>query len=63
MTINVLGAAIGRQLINGDPDRYEWRVSYEKDGRGLYHHAVSSRDAHDSRDAVERAKRDLGQLE
>jgi hypothetical protein len=63
MTINVVGAGIGRQFIDGDPNRYEWRVSYEKDGRGLYYHTVSSRDAHDSQDAVERAKRDLGQLD
>jgi hypothetical protein len=33
-TITVVGAGIGRQFINGDPNWYEWRVSYEIDGRG-----------------------------
>ena len=59
MTITVIGASIGAQFINGDPNRYEWRVSHEKEGRGLYSHAVSSREAQDSRDAIEVAKRDL----
>jgi len=63
MAINVVGAGIGRQFINGDPNHYEWRVSYEKDGRGLHYHTVSSRDAHDSRDAIEVAKRHLGQFD
>jgi hypothetical protein len=63
MIVNVVGSSIGRQFINGDPNRYEWRVSYEKEGRGVYYHTVSSRDAHDSRDAIERAKRDLGQAD
>ena len=63
MTITVIGASIGAQFINGDPNRYEWRVSYEKDGRGLYYHAVSSRNAQTPRDAIEVAKHDLGQLD
>jgi hypothetical protein len=61
MTINIIGAGIGRQFINGDPNWYEWRVSYEIDGRGLYYHTVSSRDAHDSQDACEWAELELGQ--
>lgn len=60
-TIAVVGAGIGRQFINGDPNWYEWRVSYEIEGRGLYYHTVSSRDAHDSQDAIEWAKCKLGQ--
>jgi hypothetical protein len=60
-TITVVGAGIGRQFINGDPNWCEWQVSYEIDGRGLYHHTVSSRDAHDSQDAIEWAKLELGQ--
>ena len=48
-TVNVIGAAIGRQFIGDDPNRYEWRVSYERDGRGLFYHSVSSRDAQSSR--------------
>jgi hypothetical protein len=59
--ITVVGAGIGRQFINGDPNRYEWRVSYEIDGRGLYYHTVSSRDAHDSQDAIVWAKLELDQ--
>src|SRR5258708_7980159 len=51
MTITVIGASIGAQFSNGDPNRYEWRGGYEKDGRGLYYHTVSSRDAQDSRGA------------
>jgi hypothetical protein len=62
-TITVVSATIGAQFINGDPNRYEWRVSYEKDGRGLYYHTVSSREAQESRGAIEVAKRDLGQLD
>jgi hypothetical protein len=61
MTIKVIGAGIGRQFINGDPNWCEWRVSYEIDGRGLYYHTVSTRDAHDSQDAIEWAKCELGQ--
>ena len=60
-TITVVGAGIGRQFINGDPNWYEWRVSYEINGRGRYYHTVSSRDAHDSQDAIEWAKLELGQ--
>ncbi len=63
MTINVIGAGVGRQFINGDPNWYEWRVSYEIDGRGRYFHTISSRDAHDSQDAIEWAKIELGQVE
>ena len=61
MAINFIGADIGRQFINGDPNWHEWRVSYEIDGRGLYHRTVSSRDAHNSQGAVEWAKCELGQ--
>jgi len=61
MTINVIGAGISRQFINGDPHWYEWRVSYEIDGRGQYYHTVTSRDAYDSQDAIEWAKCELGQ--
>ena len=63
MSINVVSAGIGRQSINGDPNWYEWRVSYKIEGRGLYYHTVSSRDAHDSQDAIEWAKLELCQLE
>lgn len=62
-TVNVTGAVIGRQFIDGDPDRYEWRVSYEREGRGIFYHPVSSRDALSSRDPIEVAKRDLGQVD
>ena len=63
MTIAVIGAGIGRQFINGDVESYEWRVRYRRDDGGLHHHIVSSRDAQNSQHAVEKAKRDLGQLE
>lgn len=59
MTINVLGASVDRQFIDGNPDRFEWRVSYQVDGRGLFYHSVSSRDAWDSMEAVEVARRQL----
>src|SRR5438876_9055726 len=42
-TITVVGAGIGRQFINGDPNWCEWRVSYEIDGRGLYYHSAETR--------------------
>ena len=61
--ITVMGAVIGAQFIDGDPNNYDWRVSYERHGRGRYFHTVSSRDAHNSQDAIEVAKRDLGQLD
>jgi hypothetical protein len=61
MTINVIRADIGRQFINGDPNWYEWRVSYEREGRGLYCHTVSSRDASGPQDAIEWAKCELNQ--
>ena len=57
-TITVVGAVIGRQFINGDPNWCEWRVSYEIDGRGLYHHTVSSRDARDARGSAAAPPRD-----
>ena len=62
MTINVIGATIGRQFIDGDPNHYDWRVSYEN-GRGRGFHTVSSRDAQNSQEAIEVTKRDLGQLD
>ena len=61
MSVRVIGAGIGAQHIGGNPDHYEWRVSYELDGGGHYFHTVSSRQAQSSRDAVEVAKRELGQ--
>lgn len=61
MSVRVMGAGIGAQHIGGDPDHYEWRVSYERDGGGQYFYTVSSREAQCSRDAVEVAKRELGQ--
>jgi hypothetical protein len=63
MSVKVMGAGIGAQHIGGDPDHYEWRVSYQRDGRGQHFHTVSSRLAQCSRDAVEVAKRELGQLD
>ncbi len=61
MSVRVMGASIGAQYIGGDPAHYEWRVSYEIDGGGQYFHTVSSRQAQNSREAVEATKRDLGQ--
>lgn len=62
MRIRVIGAGIGAQHIGGNPDHYEWRVSYERDGQpGVQFYKVSSRDAQSSMDAIEVAKRDLGQ--
>jgi hypothetical protein len=61
MRVKVMGAGIGAQQIGGDPAHYEWRVSYQRDGVGQYFHTVSSRQAQSSRDAVEVAKRELGQ--
>jgi hypothetical protein len=60
MAINVRGAGVGRQFVGRDPDRCEWRVSYEIDGRGTYYHTVSARD---SQEAIEIAKRELGQAD
>ncbi|MGJ4906976.1 hypothetical protein [Bradyrhizobium sp. HKCCYLS2033] len=60
MGTKVIGAGIGAQYIGGDPDHYEWRVSYERDG-GTHFHTVSSREAQSSWDAIEVAKRELGQ--
>ena len=56
------GAGIGAQHIGGDPDNYKWRVSYEKKG-GSYFHTVSSRQAKSSQEAVDVAKRQLGQTD
>lgn len=61
MKVSVIGAGVGAQHINGDPSHYEWRVSYQLDGGGQYFHTVSSRQAQSSRDAVEVAKRELGE--
>ena len=61
MSVKVVGAGIGAQHIGGDPDRYEWQVSYQRDGRGYHFHTVSSRQAQSSWEAVEVAKRELGQ--
>jgi hypothetical protein len=36
-------------------------ISSEKAGRGMCYHTVSSRDAHDSQDAIKWAKLELGQ--
>jgi hypothetical protein len=63
MAINILGAQIDRQFINGDPKHWEWRVSYQWNGRGQYFQTVSNRDAWDSQLAVEVAKRELGQTD
>src|SRR5258708_18095799 len=63
MTITVIGASIGAQFINGDPNRYEWRGSYGKDGRRLSYHTVSSRDSQDSRGALAVAKHKLSPLQ
>jgi hypothetical protein len=61
MSVRVIGVSVGAQHIGGDPNNYQWRVSYERDGRGHYFHSVSSHEAQDAREAVEVAKRDLGQ--
>jgi len=61
MNVRVIGAGIGAQYIGGNPDHYEWRVSYERDGSGIHFHTVSSRQAQSSYDAIEVAKRELGQ--
>jgi hypothetical protein len=62
MKVRVIGAGIGAQHIGGNPAQYEWRVSYELEGRrGLHFHTVSSREAQSSLDAIEVTKRDLGQ--
>ncbi|MBH5370450.1 hypothetical protein [Bradyrhizobium glycinis] len=61
MSVNVIGAGIGAQYFGGDPEHYEWRVSYERDGNGRYFHTVSSRRARNSAEAISVAKRDLGQ--
>ncbi|MGY4399232.1 hypothetical protein [Bradyrhizobium sp. USDA 3315] len=63
MAIKVVGAGIGVQHIGGNPNHYEWRVSYERDGGSIYYHSVSSRQAQSSREAIEVAKRELGQSE
>ncbi|MGJ4899440.1 hypothetical protein ACQR2B_31030 [Bradyrhizobium oligotrophicum] len=42
MKIKVLGAEIGRQCIGGDPNSYEWRVSYVPPWGGLAHLIVGS---------------------
>ena len=61
MKVSVIGAGIGAQYIGGDPDRYEWRVSYQREGRGQYFHRVSSQQAQSSMEAIEVAKRELGE--
>jgi hypothetical protein len=33
MSVRVIGAGIGAQHIGGNPDHYEWRVSYQLVGR------------------------------
>jgi len=63
MAIKVIGAGIGAQHIGGNPDHYEWRVSYERDGGGIHYYSVSSRQAQSSYDAIEVAKRELAQRE
>jgi hypothetical protein len=63
MDVQVTGAAIGRQYIGGDRDHFEWMVSYQRNGSGLFHHAVSSRRAPRLDQAMELAKRELGQIE
>lgn len=60
MSIQILGASVGRQFVDGQPDRFTWRVSYEHDGGGMFFHEVDSRKAQSSRDAVEIARRELG---
>ncbi|UQR62291.1 hypothetical protein LRP30_36875 [Bradyrhizobium sp. C-145] len=60
MSIQIVGATVGRQFIEGQPDRFTWRVSYERDGRGLFHYEVDGRRAQSSMDAVEIARRELG---
>ncbi len=61
MSVKVMGAGIGAQHIGGDPEHYEWRVSYQRDGRGQHFHTVGSHEAQSSWDAVKVAKRELGQ--
>jgi hypothetical protein len=61
MSVKVMGVGIGAQYIGGNPDHYEWRVSYQRDGRGYHFRTVSSRQARSSWDALEVAKRELGQ--
>jgi hypothetical protein len=39
MNAKARGAGIGAQQIGGDPDHYEWRVSYQRDGRGYHFHS------------------------
>lgn len=53
MGINVIGATLVCQFIDGDPSRFEWRVSYQIDGRDVFYESVSSLEAESSRDAVE----------
>lgn len=61
MSVNVIGAELGAQYIGGDPDHYEWRVSYQRDGQGHHFHTVSSRKAQSAVDAIEVAERELVQ--
>jgi hypothetical protein len=63
MSIRIIGAVIGAQFIGGNPDHYESRVSYERDAGGVHFHTVSGLRAQSSQDAIEVAKRELGQHE
>jgi hypothetical protein len=61
MGTKVIGAGIGAQHIGGNPNHYEWLVRYERDGGGVHFHTVSSLRAQSSQEAIEVAKRELGQ--
>jgi hypothetical protein len=62
MSAQILGYEIGRQFIGGDEGHFEWRIRYQRNGGGLYHHLISSRRAPDSWRAMEIAQHDLGQI-
>ena len=61
MKIQVIGAEIGRQFIDGDPRSYEWRVSYVPPWGGLAHLIVSSGETDWADGAIAIAKWRLGQ--
>jgi hypothetical protein len=49
------------RLFSNAPRASQGTVSYQIEGRGQYFHTVSSRQAQCSWEAIEAAKRDLGQ--
>jgi len=61
MNVRILGAEIGRQFIDGDPNSYEWRVSYVPPWGGRAYLIIGSRETDSASGAIEIAKWRLGQ--